>query len=481
MNRRAPALLILFSLTLFPTARQAAAQVGDGRGAAAPQITTSRARRIDSVFATFDNTRSPGCAAGVLANSELAFARGYGMASLDHGISITPETIFRTGSVSKQFTAAVVVLLAREGAFTLDDDIRLHFPEIPAYQAPITIRHLLHHTSGLRDYLELMAMRGVGDEATYGEEDVVELLSKQKALNFAPGSEFRYSNSGYLLLSRLVERTTGETLREQAQRLIFGPLGMEATHFHDNHREVVPRRATGYGLGPEGGFGIDQTTLDIVGDGGVFTSIQELQHWMRNYWTLEVGGAEWLSTMETRGVLSSGDTLSYALGLGHGVQRGIPFVGHGGSFVGYKAATLRYPGENVGVMVLCNFGRVDPMGLALQVGEAVLEDRMGPPPSDPPQQERTRPDPGPTLSPEAVSEYLGEFYSEEVGAVFRILQTEEGLTVDVNGARDFPMYPVGEDAFRAGFLNLRFGRRDGAVSRISVGSGRAGGVVFTRR
>ncbi|MFH1764777.1 MAG: serine hydrolase domain-containing protein, partial [Gemmatimonadota bacterium] len=446
-------------------------------------LTPAEGRRIDSIFRQLDNTRSPGCALGVIEEGALPFARGYGMANLEHGIAINARTIFRTGSVSKQFTAGTVVLLAGEGAFSLDDDIRIHFPELPEYEAPIRVRHLLHHTSGLRDYLELMAMRGVGDEATYSEDDVVALLARQKALNFPPGSEFLYSNSGYVLLSRLVERTTGQTLREQAERLLFWPLGMKSTHYHDDHHEIVPGRATGYGLGPQGRFVVDQTTLDIVGDGGVFTSVEEVSRWMANFWALDVGGEAWLSQLEGRGVLTTGDTVDYALGLRHGTQRGLPYVGHGGAFVGYRAATLRYPGEDLAVVVLCNYGLTDPMSMAMGVGEVLLEDRMEPlpergaepgsgtsPPSDPP----------PPLSPEEERSLLGEYYSEEVDATLRILKGESGLTVDLNGAWDLPLLPVGPDRFRAQYLTLSLVRDPDGVTGLRVGSGRAGGVWFAR-
>lgn len=438
--------------------------------------------RVDSIFSTFDNSRSPGCAVGVLTGDELSFARGYGMANLDHGLAITPQTVFRTGSVSKQFTAAVVVLLAQEGALSLDDNIRFHLPELPEYEAPITIRHLLHHTSGLRDYLELMAMRGVGDEATYSEDDVVELLARQELLNFSPGSRFLYSNSGYLLLSRIVEKATGRTLREQARRLLFDPLGMEVSHYHDNHHEVVPMRATGYGLGPKGQFVVDLTTLDIIGDGGVFTSITELARWMRNFWTLEAGDSDWLEVMETRGVPSTGDTLSYALGLRHDVQRGLPYIGHGGAFVGYRAATLRYPSEETAVMVLCNYNRVDAMGLARAVGAVVLEDRMGPTPerADPSPSPEEQPPP-PSLSQEEAESFLGEYYSPEVDATLRIFQGEDGLMLDVNGGWDLPLTLREGGGFQAGYLTLVFETADGRVTGFRSGSRRAGGILFTKQ
>ena len=446
-------------------------------------LTPEEERRIGDVFTHLDNTRSPGCAVGVLEEGELAFARGYGMANLDHGIAITPRTIFRIGSVSKQFTSTVVVLLAQEGAFSLDDEIRTFFPEIPEYDAPITVRHLLHHTSGIRDYLELMSMRGVGDEAAYSEEDVVKLLARQKALNFTPGSDYAYSNSGYLLLSRLVERATGRTLREEANRLLFGPLGMELTHFHDDHREIVPSRATGYDFSPHGTFVISQTTLDIVGDGGVFTSIEEMARWMANFWTLEVGGEVWLRTLEERGILSSGDTLDYALGLRHGVQRGLDYVGHGGSFVGYRAATLRYPEEETAVMVLCNYARTDPMDMALRVGAVLLEDRMEDPPEEvgaeerPTQpEERTAP-----LTPGEEAALLGEYYSEELDAVARIFRGEAGLAVDVNGGFTLPLQPLGPHRFRAEYITLTFQEEGGNITSFRAGSGRARGLLFVRR
>jgi len=407
------------------------------------------------------------------------------MADLDHGIAITPETVFRTGSVSKQFTAAVVVLLAREGGLSLDDQIRDHFPELPELYGGVTVRHLLHHTSGVRDYLELMAMRGVGDEATYTEDDVVSLLARQEALNFPPGAEHLYSNSGYLLLSRLVQRATGNPLRAEAERLLFEPLGMKRTHFHDNHREIVPDRAVGYGSTGESGFYVDQTTLDIIGDGGVFTNIDELSRWMANFLDLAVGGPDWLSTMETRGVLANGDTLDYALGLRWDRQRGLPTVGHGGAFVGYRAATLRYPAQGVAVMVLCNYARTNPSAMAGEVGAIWLEDVMTPPEA-PEEGSRPLPEAGgeewetPTL--EVRQALAGDFYSPELDATYRIFEGEEGLLLDVNGAMVLPLQARGRGALVADeWLTLSYQVEGGRVESFEVASGRVEGVAFVRR
>jgi CubicO group peptidase (beta-lactamase class C family) len=444
-----------------------------------------RATRVDSIFQAFDNTRSPGCAVGILEGGELAFARGFGMANLDLGLAITPRSIFRTGSVSKQFTAAVVVLLAREGAFSLDDPIRTYLPELAALYQPITLRHLLHHTSGIRDYLELMEMKGVGDEATYTEEDVVELLARQEGLNFLPGTAFRYSNSGYALLSRIVDRATGYTLREQAQRLLFGPLGMTHTHFHDDHREIVPLRATGYNSAADGHFFVDQTTLDIVGDGGVFTSVEDMARWMANFWVLKIGGPEWLAAMENPGVLSSGDTLDYALGLTLGEQRGLVTVGHGGSFVGYRAATLRYPTEGVGVMILCNYARVNPTALAEGVGAVWLEDRMEPPAPPPPARQEAEAPRAPQERPLPMSRELeaalvGTYYSRELDATYRIVREGDNLVLDMNGVSMVPMTGGPEGTVRADWLTLTYHMEGPTVNGFQAGSGRAGGIEFRR-
>ncbi|MGD2068684.1 MAG: serine hydrolase domain-containing protein, partial [Gemmatimonadota bacterium] len=205
----------------------------------------------DSVFLDLDRTDSPGCAAGVVIDGVLAFADGWGSANLDHELPITPETVFYMGSVSKQFTAAAVALAARQGHLTLDDDVRRWFPELPDYGDTIRVRHLIHHTSGIRDYLTLLGFAGTYEGAS--DEQIIRLLARQRALNFPPGERELYSNSGYFLLSELIERATGMTLPEYARREFFVPLGMRNSHFHDDPNHIVRYRATGYAPA-DGGF-----------------------------------------------------------------------------------------------------------------------------------------------------------------------------------------------------------------------------------
>ncbi|UCC40224.1 MAG: beta-lactamase family protein, partial [Candidatus Aminicenantes bacterium] len=224
--------------------------------------------KVDKLFSKWDSTISPGAALAIIKDGRIVYKRGYGMANLEHNIPITPTSVFRIGSTSKQFTASCVAILALQGKISLDDDIRKHIPELPKYEKPITIRHLLHHTSGMRDYLTLSAIAALPDDHFYTPKDSVELLSRQRGLNFPPGEEHLYSNSGYLLLGVIVQRVSGKSLNDFAQTHIFKPLGMENTHFHDDHTMVVENRADGYSPLKKG-FRIDMTTLDHVGDGGV--------------------------------------------------------------------------------------------------------------------------------------------------------------------------------------------------------------------
>ena len=215
-------------------------------GAQVPALSDSATRRIDSVFVGFDKTTSPGCALGVYNAGRVVYARGYGMANLEHGVPITSRTVFDLGSTSKQFTALSIFLLEQDGRLSLDDEVREWIPEVPRYAKPLTIRHLLHHTSGLRDYLTLMWLRGVNFDGVTTAGDALSIITRQRETNFEPGSEYLYSYSGYFLLSEIVRRVSGKSLAEFARARIFAPLGMHATHFHDDHTMIVPSRATGY-------------------------------------------------------------------------------------------------------------------------------------------------------------------------------------------------------------------------------------------
>lgn len=333
--------------------------------------------RVDAIFAAYDRADGPGCAVGAYRDDRLIYAKGYGLADLERRVPITSASVFDIGSTSKQFTAAVVVLLAQEGKLSLDDDVRRFLPELPVYERPITIRHLLHHTSGLRDYIGLLEFSGhqIDDVTTPG--DALRIIAKQRALNFTPGAQHLYSNSGYFLLSIIVERVTGRSLRDEAQDRIFGPLKMRHTSYLGSYDDVIPDRALAYA--PRGdGYHVDVSRWLQLGDGAVFTTVEDMLLWDRNFHTPSVGGRALLDTMHTRGVLNDGTVLDYALGLMHGELRGQRTVRHGGSWGGYRAEFLRVPELHYGVAVFCNVASSNPVALADAVAEVHLADALGP-------------------------------------------------------------------------------------------------------
>lgn len=339
---------------------------------------------IDAIFADFPHyPDSPGCALGVIQDGEFIYRRGYGMANLEYGIPIDSATVFRTGSVGKQFTAATIALLAESGAIKLDDPLSRYFPEFPSWANDITIAQLVYHTSGIRDYLQLALLAGKGDDADYYTDDwVLQMLARQQETNFPPGSQHLYSNSGYLLQAHLVKRVSGQSLREYAQQNLFGPLDMQISHFHDDHTQIVPRRATGYAPDDDqaSGFRISMTTLDMVGDGGVFTTIDELLNWDRNFYEnrLGKGGPELIELLTTPGKLDDGTELDCAFGLGVESYRGQKLISHGGAFVGFRAEMMRFPELGFGVSVLCNRADAAPSELARRVADVLLAGQLAP-------------------------------------------------------------------------------------------------------
>jgi CubicO group peptidase (beta-lactamase class C family) len=336
-------------------------------------------RKVDQVFAAFDEPDSPGCALGVVRDSEFIYKKGYGTASLELGVPITPESVFYMGSVSKQFTAASVVLAAEQGYLSLDDDVRKYVPEIPSYGKTITLREMLHHTSGFRDILGLLLLAGRNFEDIHPTPELLDLLSRQKALNYQPGEEFLYSNTNFFLMSVVIHRATHKTLTEFADENIFKPLGMTHTRFYEDRSVVVPGRIPAYEPRPGGGFRIDwSTNFEKVGDGGLLSSVDDLLLWDRNFYDNKLGKGTLLKEMQTQGVLNNGKQIEYALGLFISTYRGLPIVEHGGALFGYRTELLRFPQQKFSVITLCNLGTSSPRSLADKVADIYLEGQLAP-------------------------------------------------------------------------------------------------------
>jgi CubicO group peptidase (beta-lactamase class C family) len=423
----------------------------------------------------------------VIRDGEFIFRRAYGMANLEHGIPLTPQSVFDIASTSKQFTAAAIALLADAGAISLDDPVRRHFPEFPAWADAMTIRHLVHHTSGIRDYLELAFLAGRGDDADhYTDAWVIDLLARQQATNFPAGEQHLYSNSGYLLLAHVVKRVTGQTLRAYAGERIFEPLGMSRTHFHDDHTQLVPGRATAYAPADDG-FRISMTTLDMVGDGGVFTTIDELLQWDRNFYDNRLGGGPALiERLTTPGSLNDGTPLDYGFGLDVGEYRGLRQISHSGAFVGYGAELLRFPAQRFSVAVLCNRADAAPEQLALAVARYYLSDAFTVP--DPGDGAAAAAAPVAPLSADELSAYAGDFW-EDAGAFAAETRVDDGKLWAVHSpSRRNELRPVGPDAFAMVgvpaevFVHFeRDGERITGMRRVINGKPRGVFRPFTRR
>ncbi len=414
--------------------------------------------KVDAIFADLAKVDSPGCAVGVIREGQLVYGKGYGSAVIEHGIPITTRTVFDLGSVSKHFTATAIVLLAQQGKLSLDDEVRKWVPEFPDYSGRVakgqsgeagssgknpTIRQLLHHTSGVRNYDTLMALAAVDFSGRTGDREALDIIVRQKELNFTPGSDYLYSNSGYFLLSQIVKKASGKTLREFAAENIFGPLGMTDTQYLDDTTLIVPRRATGYSPKRAGGWELDTSNFEQTGDGAVQTDIEDFVKWDRNFSDGRVLGAQGLQWLQTPGVLTSGRKITYAFGLQVTTYRGLPIVEHGGSWAGYRAHYARFPEQKLSVVCLCNAANANPARRAHQVAEAYLGGLMK---ADSSAASATSASVS-GVSSAQLAGFAGMYYSATEGSVLRLTSEEGKLRVRA-GNQSFEITPTGDGEFR---------------------------------
>ncbi len=340
------------------------------------------ASEIDAIFAEYDEPGSVGCALGVSLDGELVYKNGYGFANLDWDIPITSTTVFYTGSISKQFTAAAIALLSDEGKLDLDDDIRQYLPERPVRDPAITVRQLVHHMSGIPNIWRVMRQNGHPTWDRFTREQALELLA-QAELDFPPGDRYSYSNGGYFSLAIIVERASGKSLREYAAEQIFGPLGMMDTHFQDDPVHIVQSRAMSYQTRQDGGQGVEgkyfqsyEGNFALPGPGGLYTTVEDMREWECNFLNNQLGGPDFMEVMHTNGILNSGEVLNYAFGLQVGERGGLRTVGHGGSYMGFRADYVRFPEQRFAAWVFCNMGSINPGPLGLAVADLFLAEQM---------------------------------------------------------------------------------------------------------
>jgi CubicO group peptidase (beta-lactamase class C family) len=331
---------------------------------------------VDSIFSEWNKPNTPGCALGIIKKGELIYTKGYGLANMEYNLPNSASSVFRIASTSKQFTAASIVLLAEKGKLSLDNTLNNYFPDFPEYANKINIRQLLNHTSGIRDYLQLAYLKGLGDDDFYVDDNIEEWLVNQTDLNFAPGEEFLYSNSGYWLLGQIVKKVSGTNMANFAEKEIFEPLQMNNTHFHNDHTQIVKNRASGYVPTENDSYRISMTTLDMIGDGGVFTTINDIKKWDDAYYNSEVLSTAFWKMMTEQGVLNNGEVIDYASGLFISEYKGLKTVRHGGAFVGFRAELLRFPEQHFSIAIFANRGDANPSAMANQVADIMLKDKL---------------------------------------------------------------------------------------------------------
>lgn len=388
--------------------------------------------QIDAIFRPWDGSTTPGCAVAVSRHGSLDYARGYGMASLEHDIAITPQSVFPAASLSKQFIAFSVALLAQEGRLSLDDDIRKYLPEIPDYGRTITIDHLIHHTNGLREQHQLLNLAGWrgGDGST--EEDVLRILSRQRRLNFEPGSEIVYGNAAYTLLGVIVRRVSGQPLKAFAADRIFTPLGMADTRFGEDHTEVVPRRAPAYSARAGGGWSVN---VPSGASTGLFTTVGDLLKWEQNLIDARVGGPALVAWMQTSGRLNDGTETGYGGGLMLGDYRGLRTVRHDGLDGGYRAEAVLFPDQRLAIVALCNASTVEPTDRTRRVADLYLSDQVKTPALAP----------AVAASDAEPSAWAGVYWSSSTDEVVQ-LEWKDGALRQAGSLT--PFVPIGDGIFR---------------------------------
>ncbi len=461
---------------------------GNGRGA-----DEKKTAAVDEVFADLTKAGSPGCALGVYREGKILYSKGYGLANLEESVPITPQSVFDIGSTSKQFSAASILLLQKHGKLSVNDEVRKYIPELPDYGQKITILQLLNHTSGLRDYLTLMELAGVNTDSVTTDEEAMQMIFRQKALNFAPGSDWLYSNTGFFLLSVIVKRVSGKTLREFAEENIFAPLEMTHTQYRDDHTSLIANRAMAYDAKEKGrGYSLNVSYFEQTGDGAVHTSVEDLLKWDENFYSGQIGGKEFLSEIQEQGKLNNGKVLDYAKGLRIADYRGLRTVSHGGSWGGYRAELLRFPEQHFSVACLCNLGSASPSNRARRVADIYLASLMTPQPDKPLTEEKEQFIDVVDLRSDSLLAFVGDFWSDELRATYRFAKVKGSLKLSIIGAdgtaRSTGISADGlvagsHDVFRTASqpYTFHFTRDEkGEVNGFMLNAGRTRGLTFVR-
>jgi CubicO group peptidase (beta-lactamase class C family) len=452
----------------------------------AEPLATEPGTRVDQVVrsASGGEEKAPGVAIAVQRDGKLVYSKGFGYADLEQDTKITPTTIFHIASVSKQFTAFAIAMLADQGKISLDDDIRKYLPEMHDFGTPITIRQLGHHTSGLRDQWSLLMMAGwrLDDVITYNH--ILKLLRKQTELNYKPGDEHLYSNTGFTLMAEIVHRVTKKPFSEWCQENIFVPLNMKNTLFYDDHERVVENRAYSYHMGSNG---YKKSVLSYANAGAtsLFTTVEDLSLWAQNFEKMTVGNQNVMDMMEHRYVLNNGDTIDYAFGQVINKYKGLKAASHGGADAGYRTFFIRFPEQHVSISVFSNNASFPVGGLAFELADLYLKDELKPEPgNNNAQNNNNNQSNEPPFDPKAVklSDYAGSFYSPELETRYEFVVVNDTLVSHHQRHDDWKLRPTKADQFNVTILgDLDFYREKGKIAGFRASNGRVRNLNFVKQ
>ncbi|MHA2282481.1 MAG: serine hydrolase domain-containing protein [Promethearchaeota archaeon] len=411
--------------------------------------------KVDKLFKQWDKPDSPGCALGIVKHGDIIYKKGYGMANLEYGIPITPQTVFNMGSISKQFTAFSILLLEKEGKLSLEDKIHSYLPYLPHFGKKITIQHLLNHTSGLREERELLMMSGWRDDHFVTQSDILNIVKRQHELNFEPGSEYLYSNTGYTLLAEIVKTVSGMEFTDFTDLHIFKPLGMEKTHFRRSHQQIVKNCASPYRSISI--HGVEKSVLSFVtvGPRGLLSTVEDLAKWDKNFYSGKVGGLDVVKKMIQKGVLNNGKKIEYANGLNILKYRGLHTVEHGGGNPGFHSFFLRFPSHQITIICLGNFGEFPAAFKSFRVADIILEKKLEKKSEKKPEEEISQitinsgeKDNRKKLSHEKLLEYTGKYFSDELSCTYECRIKRDRLIFKSPGSKPNRIFYIGNDLFR---------------------------------
>ncbi len=434
--------------------------------------------KIDALFSKWNRNDSPGCGVAVIRSGKIAYLKGYGMADLDREVPISSRSLFYLGSVSKQFTAMSIALLAQQGALTLDDHVTEYVPQLGKQYESITIRHLLHHTSGIKDYLELLVLAGANLSYPHTEKEIIDLLSNQKALNFEPGEHFLYTNSGYFLLSLIVKKVAGIPLSDFAETNIFQPLGMNQTCFYTDRAQIKKHSVVAYARVPRSGFHVCMGHPGRIGDGGMLSTLEDLFLWDQNFYHCKVGGKDLVSQLLTPGKLNNGKVTNYAYGLYVTDFDEGKIVSHRGRLLGFGAELIRLPEHGFSVICLTNLASIDANAMVQDIVRIYFPNF--------PKRAKSKLRRGPRKAASAASliDYEGTYYNEELQTTYYLKLKKRSLLVIVRPELLLPLYQTASDTFvfdqplMPG--KIRFQRDAGEVVGFEMNTERCRDLLFVR-